>query len=132
MARTKRELSKAEKELVAAEASYNYAKDKYEKTATDINKQTLAKATEHRKAIKTTVNRERFLRVGNVRVKKTIKAVKSLALIANLRTYTFTKDEADKLCGLLDDAVKKVKADFANVFSGGADDEKETEETIFS
>lgn len=67
--------------------------------------------------ITTTVNRERFMRVANVRAAKALSGIKGLQGVANPRSYQFTQADADKVCALLEAELKALRTRFASALS---------------
>ncbi len=59
---------------------------------------------------------EKFRRLAQARVNKTLKNLELIANLANKNTYDYTKDEANHIIKALDKKVKEVRESFLRSF----------------
>lgn len=76
-------------------------------------------ATDTEKAKKQAAKRERFIKLGNVRINKAIKAVGLLRNLANRNSYTFTEADVQKLLDPLNEILDSVENAFKLALQGG-------------
>ncbi len=57
-------------------------------------------------------NRERFVRLAETRVNKTVKNIQLISNLANKNNYTYTQKDVDKIFRTLDRELKAARARF--------------------
>jgi len=62
------------------------------------------------------LKKEKFIKLGNKRVKKTMASIKLISNLANLKNYSYSEKDANQILKLLDSEIKKLKFKFKKSF----------------
>ncbi|MDE2021222.1 MAG: hypothetical protein KGJ13_12875 [Patescibacteria group bacterium] len=121
MAKKKAEKTPVQLAADKAREHYKAAKEKSEKAPNNdvLKNATKASQEKMREAIAAEC-RERFLRVGAIRVTKAIKALETLRQVANPRSYQFTEDDVGKALARIKREYEATALAFETALKGGS------------
>jgi hypothetical protein len=125
MVRPTTEKTQVQKDYEKADKEYKAAQEAFNKAANAANTKRLETATADRKKDNQAVKRERFVKLGNLRLKKAIKAMEHLKRLANRANYDYSEDDAKLIISKVDDAFKALDQAFAAPVAGEAKTEDE-------
>lgn len=101
----------------AAKKNVSTAKEANKKLDNEKTKAALETAKATLKTASAAAARERFLTVGGARVSTALDKLKNLERVANPKSYTFTKADADELVAAINDAAKAIENAFKRAVS---------------
>jgi hypothetical protein len=110
MARTAKAKSPAQVNFENAKKALTKAKEANEKTPTDTTKKALEHAKGAFESAKDAAARDRFIRVGNVRVKSALKQIDGIGAMGNPSSYRYTASDVSKIETLVNSHVTAAMA----------------------
>lgn len=119
MAKEKTPPSPAETALLGARQKHELANKAHTEKPSEKTQAAVEAAKAEVQKLVTTVNRERFVRVGGGRVKKARTAIRNLANVAQPRSYSYTMEDVAKAKAALYGEVDKTIAALEKALTKG-------------
>ena len=120
MAKTKMEKTPVQIAADKAREAYTKAKEANEKTDNAATQKALADAKAARDKAVAAERRERFERVGGLRVSNALNAINNVGKLNATSSYSYTENDVAKLEQAITDSVKNAVSSLRSALAGGS------------